>query len=140
MEIKKTHAPRKDKTPKATTKLSWRWPAKGKVQKARSALGSKGIEILGSRGSDVLAAANGKVVYSGDGLRGYGQLLIIKHNDVFLSAYAHNEKLLVKEGAAVRRGQRIALMGNSGTKRVMLHFEIRRNGKAVEPLNFLPRH
>ena len=120
--------------------VGWRWPAKGKVQKATSALGTKGIEIRGARGSPIVAAANGKVVYSGNGLRGYGNLIIVQHNDTYLSAYAHNEKLLISEGARVNAGQKIATMGNSGTKQVMLHFEIRRNGKAVEPTNYLPRH
>ena len=87
-----------------------------------------------------MAAANGKVVYSGNGLRGYGNLIIVQHNETYLSAYAHNEKLLISEGARVNAGQKIATMGNSGTKQVMLHFEIRRNGKAVEPTNYLPRH
>ena len=117
----------------------WRWPAAGKVQKATSALGTKGIEIRGKRGSPIVAAAAGKVVYSGNGLRGYGNLIIVQHNETYLSAYAHNEKLLISEGEKVSAGQRIATMGNSGTKQVMLHFEIRRNGKAVEPTNYLPR-
>ena len=120
--------------------VGWRWPAQGKVQKATSALGTKGIEIRGTRGSPIVAAANGKVVYSGNGLRGYGNLIIVQHNETYLSAYAHNEKLLISEGARVNAGQKIATMGNSGTKQVMLHFEIRRNGKAVEPTNYLPRH
>lgn len=125
--------------PSKAAKLSWQWPAQGKVSKANSALGARGIEIHGKRGSDIKAAAAGKVVYSGNGLRGYGNLVIIQHNNTYLSAYAHNEKIRVKEGAVVRAGQSIASMGNSGTKQVMLHFEIRRNGKAVEPINYLPR-
>ncbi|MEM7465947.1 MAG: peptidoglycan DD-metalloendopeptidase family protein [Pseudomonadota bacterium] len=127
------------KSPQTTKPLNWRWPAIGKVTAATSALGTKGIEITGKRGSKIIAAEAGKVVYSGDGLRGYGNLLIIQHNDLFLSAYAHNEKILVSEGINVKAGQPIATMGNSGTKQVMLHFEIRRNGKAVEPTNYLPR-
>ena len=123
----------------AAAKLNWRWPAQGKVSKATSALGTKGIEIRGKRGSNINAAAAGKVVYSGNGLRGYGNLIIVQHNETYLSAYAHNEKLLVSEGSKVRAGQPIATMGNSGTKQVMLHFEIRRDGKAVEPTNYLPR-
>lgn len=119
--------------------MKWQWPAAGKVSPASSSLGTKGIEIHGKRGSKVKAAAAGKVVYSGSGLRGYGNLVIIQHNNTYLSAYAHNEKILVPEGAIVRTGQAIASMGNSGTKQVMLHFEIRRNGKAVEPINYLPR-
>ena len=87
----------------------------------------------------MLAAAGGQVVYSGSGLRGYGKLLIVKHNETFLSAYAHNDRLLVKEGDFVKVGQRIADMGSSGTDRVKLHFEIRRDGTPVDPLKFLPR-
>ena len=119
--------------------VKWSWPAQGKVTPVSGSLGTKGIEIHGKRGSKILAAAAGEVVYSGSGLRGYGNLVIIQHNETFLSAYAHNEKLSVSEGAKVRSGQTIATMGNSGTKQVMLHFEIRRNGKAVKPINYLPR-
>ncbi|MGR8950035.1 MAG: peptidoglycan DD-metalloendopeptidase family protein [Gammaproteobacteria bacterium] len=135
--VEPNKAPPKKTT--GSTKLLWRWPAEGNVSKATSALGTKGIEIRGKRGSRVSAAAPGKVVYSGNGLRGYGNLIIVQHNEVYLSAYAHNEKLLVSEGTKVSVGQAIATMGNSGTKQVMLHFEIRRNGKAVEPTNYLPR-
>lgn len=119
--------------------LQWIWPATGSVRPATSALGTKGIEILGQRGQPVKAAAAGRVVYSGSGLRGYGRLIIVKHNEEFLSAYAHNERLLVAEGAAVKSGESIAEMGDSEAKTVMLHFEIRRDGKAVEPLKLLPR-
>lgn len=118
---------------------NWIWPATGSVRPARSALGTKGIEILGKRGQPVKAAAAGRVVYSGSGLRGYGRLIIVKHNEEFLSAYAHNERLLVAEGATVKSGESIAEMGDSEAKTVMLHFEIRRDGKAVEPLKLLPR-
>jgi lipoprotein NlpD len=90
-------------------------------------------------GEPVLAAAAGQVVYSGGGLRGYGKLLIVKHSEIFLSAYAHNDRLLVKEGDFVKAGQIIADMGSSGTDRVKLHFEIRRDGVPVDPLQFLPR-
>ena len=103
-----------------------------------SATGSTGLQIRGTRGQDVRAAAAGQVVYSGSGLRGYGQLLILKHDERFLSAYAHNDVLLVAEGAQVARGQSIARMGDSGASEVMLHFEIRRGGKAVDPLEYLP--
>lgn len=119
--------------------LKWSWPANGIVQAASTALGTKGIEILGTTGMPIKAAANGAVVYSGSGLRGYGRLIILKHSEEFLSAYAHNERLRVKEGVVVKGGQVIAEMGSTDAKRVMLHFEIRRNGKAVEPLDFLPR-
>ena len=120
-------------------RIRWFWPAAGPVQAASSALGTKGIEILGTRGTPIRAAAGGTVVYSGSGLRGYGQLIIVKHSEEFLSAYAHSERLLVVEGGNVKAGQQIAEMGDSDAKRVMLHFEIRRDGKAVEPLDYLPR-
>ena len=119
--------------------VAWTWPASGKTRRAIAASGSEGLEILGERGQPVLAAAAGQVVYSGNGLRGYGQLIIIKHNDIFLSAYAHNDKLLVTEGTRVNAGQQIALMGDSEASEVMLHFEIRKSGKAVGPLQFLPQ-
>lgn len=119
--------------------LAWTWPASGKTRRAVAASGSEGLEIIGRRGQPVLAAAGGQVVYSGNGLRGYGQLIIIKHNDTFLSAYAHNDKLLVTEGTRVNAGQQIAEMGDSEASEVMLHFEIRKGGKAVGPLQFLPQ-
>lgn len=119
--------------------VAWTWPASGKTRRAIAVSGSEGLEILGQRGQPVLAAATGQVVYSGNGLRGYGQLIIIKHNDTFLSAYAHNDKLLVTEGTRVNAGQQIAQMGDSEASEVMLHFEIRKNGKAVGPLQFLPQ-
>lgn len=117
----------------------WKWPAQGKVVRGYSTWsgGSKGIEIAGRLGEPVVASAAGRVVYSGSGLRGYGNLIIIKHNDTFLSAYAFNQKLLVKEGATVSAGQTIALMGKNTAGQVRLHFEIRRNGKPVDPLKFL---
>ena len=96
------------------------------------------MDIAGSRNVPVRAAANGRVVYQGSGLRGYGQLIIIKHNDEFLSAYAHNDRIYVKEGDAVKRGQKIADMGSTGTDRIKLHFEIRRQGVPVDPLKYLP--
>lgn len=100
---------------------------------------NKGIDLGGKLGESVLAAASGQVVYAGSGLRGYGKLLIIKHNDIFLSAYAHNDHILVKEGDLVKAGQKIADMGSSGTDRVKLHFEIRSDGKPVDPLKLLPK-
>ncbi len=118
--------------------LVWRWPASGKSRPTVAATGAQGVDILAARGQPVMAAADGQVVYSGSGLRGYGQLIIIKHNDSFLSAYAHNDKLLVSEGTKVKAGQQIAHMGDSEADEVMLHFEIRKGGKAVEPLQFLP--
>jgi lipoprotein NlpD len=106
---------------------------------ADSSVEGKGVDLAGNAGDPILAAADGEVVYSGGGLQRYGNLLIIKHDDHFLSAYAHNRALLVKEGDAVKRGQRIAELGNSGVDRYMLHFEIRQDGKPVDPAQFLPR-
>ena len=127
-----------DGSGRAVGGLVWRWPASGKTRPTVAATGAQGVDILGKRGQAVVAAADGQVVYSGSGLRGYGQLIIIKHNDSFLSAYAHNDKLLVSEGSKVKAGQQIAQMGDSEADEVMLHFEIRKGGKAVEPLQFLP--
>lgn len=120
--------------------ITWNWPVHGPLLHAFSGdgPGKKGIEIGGRRGQLVRAAAPGRVVYSGDGLIGYGQLVILKHNDTFLSAYAYNDKLLVKEGDQVGPGQPIAEMGSIGTRRAMLHFEIRRRGKPVDPMLYLP--
>src|SRR6185295_3808553 len=98
----------------------------------------KGIDIAGASGQPVTASAGGKVVYAGTGLRGYGKLIIIKHNGTFLSAYAHNRDILVKEGQQVAKGQKIAEMGNTDSEQVKLHFEIRRQGKPVDPLRYLP--
>lgn len=121
--------------------LTWRWPTGGKVIStySKSAAGRKGIDIAGKSGQTIRAAAAGKVVYSGNGLPRYGNLLIIKHNDVYLSAYAHNKSLLVQEGQIVKAGQKIATLGRSGTQRNQLHFEIRRNGKPIDPMRFLPK-
>ena len=121
--------------------VSWRWPASGQIV-SRFTTGDptrQGINIAGNGGQPVYAAAAGDVVYSGAGLIGYGELVIIKHSDEFLSAYGHNRKRLVAEGQRVTAGQHIAEMGRSGAARDMLHFEIRRNGKPVDPLPLLPR-
>lgn len=117
----------------------WQWPAIGHIiNNFASANGmNKGIDIAGKLGEPVKAAAAGKVVYCGSGLRGYGNLIIVKHNDEFLSAYAHNNRLLVHEGQQVKASEVIAEIGNSEANRVMLHFEIRRAGKPVDPLNYL---
>ena len=115
----------------------WIWPTGGKVVSTFSK-NSKGVKISGLAGQAILASAAGVVVYSGNGLRGYGNLIIIKHDDIFLSAYAHNNKLLVKEGEAVTKGQKIAEMGNTDSEAVQLHFEIRKNSKPVDPLEYLP--
>jgi len=117
----------------------WQWPTKGNVVTSFVNSGRKGVNISGREGQRIFAAADGKVVYSGGGLIGYGELIIIKHNKHYLSAYGHNEKLLVRQGDQVKRGQHIASMGQSGTERVMLHFEIRRDGKPVNPMQYLPR-
>ena len=119
--------------------LDWAWPAAGKVIAPFSDSGNKGVDIAGQSGDSVTAAGAGKVVYVGAGLRGYGNLVIIKHNSSFLSAYAHNQRILVKEGQAVKRGQEIALLGDSDADRPKLHFEIRRQGKPVDPLKYLPK-
>jgi lipoprotein NlpD len=118
--------------------VSWRWPASGKVVGTFVAGDQtrQGVDIAGSNGASVTAAADGSVVYSGNGLLGYGELIIVKHSTSFLSAYGHNRKRLVKEGDTVKAGQAIAEMG--GSNRQMLHFEIRRNGKPVNPLEYLP--
>ncbi|MCP5202078.1 MAG: peptidoglycan DD-metalloendopeptidase family protein [Gammaproteobacteria bacterium] len=122
-----------------TAALHWQWPTRGKVTAATSVTGTRGLEIRGKRGQEVKAAAAGSVVYSGSGLRGYGELIIVKHDETFLSAYAHNETRLVQEGQHVEGGQLIARMGNSEARDVMLHFEIRRNGKSVDPYQYLPK-
>ncbi|PMH43831.1 hypothetical protein BCU68_12650 [Vibrio sp. 10N.286.49.B3] len=136
-------------TPKPLTKNTkavddkvskWLWPTKGRVIKNFSSgeQGNNGIDIGGQRGQSIISTAAGSVVYSGNALRGYGNLIIIKHNDKYLSAYAHNDKLLVKEGQTVNAGQKIATMGSSGSTSVRLHFEIRYQGKSVNPKRYLP--
>jgi lipoprotein NlpD len=118
----------------------WMWPTNGTLIGRFASNGSlnKGIDIAGQLGQPVLAASNGTVVYAGSGLRGYGELVIIKHSDTYVSAYGHNRRLLVREGQQVKVGQNIAEMGSTGTDRVKLHFEIRRQGKPVDPLKYLP--
>jgi len=121
-------------------KVDWGWPADGKLISTFSETTNlKGIGIAGKPGQPVIASAPGKVLYSGDGIRGYGKLVIIKHNKAYLSVYAHNSQLLVKEGQNVVKGQKIAEMGSTDADQVKLHFEIRRFGKPVEPLKLLPR-
>lgn len=119
--------------------VAWAWPSNGKVSAAYSESGNKGVDLSGKLGDPVLAAADGKVVYAGSGLRGYGELVIIKHNATYLSAYAHNRKILVKEKDQVTRGQKIAEMGNSDADAVKLHFEIRKQGKPIDPMPYLPK-
>ena len=121
--------------------FAWSWPADGTIA-SRYVAGestSQGIDIAGQAGQPIRAAADGVVVYSGSGLVGYGELIIVKHNDAWLSAYGHNRARLVNEGQLVKAGQQIAEMGHSGAERDMLHFEIRFNGKPVDPLGYLPR-
>ena len=117
----------------------WLWPGSGVVERPYSDVLHKGIDIAGQRGDPVFATAPGVVVYAGTGVKGYGALLIVKHNEQFLSAYGHNDAMLVAEGASVDAGQQIARMGSSGTDTVKLHFEIRRQGQPVDPLRLLPR-
>jgi lipoprotein NlpD len=118
--------------------VTFAWPARGPVLNGFDDAKNKGVNIGGTAGEAVKAAADGRVVYSGNGLRGYGNLIIIKHDATYLTAYAHNRALMVKEGDAVTKGQKIAEMGNSDADRVMLHFEVRRQGKPVDPLKYLP--
>lgn len=124
----------------AARQLSWAWPVQGELLERYSANGpNKGIDIAGKKGQPILAAEAGQVVYQGSGLRGYGQLIIVKHNADFLSAYAHCDKIYVKEGNVIKRGQKIADMGSSGTDRAKLHFEVRYRGAPVDPQDYLPR-
>lgn len=127
------------KSKKNGSSLGWIWPADGVLLNRVGSGEPKGVDIAGNRGSVIRAAANGRVVYQGSGLRGYGQLIIIKHNDEFLSAYAHNDRIYVKEGDLVKRGEKIADMGSSGADRAKLHFEIRRQGVPADPLAYLPK-
>ena len=117
----------------------WFWPAEGAVSHVYSAERHKGIDLVGERGSPVMATAAGVVVYAGTGVTGYGALLIVKHNDTYLSAYGHNDALLAAEGQQVDAGQVIARMGSTSSDSVKLHFEIRRNGRPVNPTSLLPQ-
>ena len=120
---------------------SWHWPTNETVSRGFSVKeqGNKGLDFSGTVGLPILAAADGKVVYTGDALRGFGRLVIIKHSEAYLTAYAHNDKMLVKEQQWVKAGQKIATMGRSGTDKVKLHFEVRYKGKSIDPLRYLPR-
>lgn len=140
----KVNAPTKSvSTVKIPTKKvsSWRWPISGSVAKGFSNAGvsSKGIDIKGKNAEHVKAAADGTVVYAGNGLIGYGNLVIVKHNDVYLSAYAYNDRILVKEKQTVRMGDSLAVIGGKGTERPLLHFEVRRDGQPIDPLKVLPK-
>jgi len=127
--------------PATNRRVIWSWPVNGRLLSGYDgkSAGKKGINLAGNSGDPVRAAAAGKVVYSGSGLSGYGRLIIIKHNKDFLSAYAHNRKLIAAEGQWVSKGEVIARMGRSGTDRTQLHFEIRRKGRPVNPLRYLPK-
>lgn len=124
--------------PASDEEVNWMWPSSGNVIAGFDEAKNKGLDFAGNAGDPVLAAADGRVVYAGAGLRGYGNLIILKHNNTYLTAYAHNQLLLVKEDQNVRRGQKIAEMGNSDADRVKLHFEVRRQGKPVDPTKHLP--
>jgi lipoprotein NlpD len=136
-DTKPAPAPGEAKPPAAAAS-DWIWPVSGKVIEKFDEKRNKGIDIAAKEGDAVLASADGQVVYSGSGLRGYGNLVILKHGDDFISAYAHNRQILVKQGQAVKRGQRIAEVGRSDASQPKLHFEIRRLGKPVDPLAYLP--
>lgn len=131
-------APAPAATAAADDDMAFIWPASGGLVAGFDEARNKGLDIAGKAGDPVLAAADGRVVYAGAGLRGYGNLVILKHNNTYLTAYAHNQSLLVKEDQTVRKGQKIAEMGNTDADRVKLHFEIRRNGKPVDPARYLP--
>ncbi|ELY2858131.1 murein hydrolase activator NlpD [Cronobacter sakazakii] len=136
-----TQEPTVSSTTNSAPVATWRWPTEGNVIENFSAAegGNKGIDIAGSKGQAIIATADGRVVYAGNALRGYGNLIIIKHNDDYLSAYAHNDTMLVREQQEVKAGQKIATMGSSGTSSTRLHFEIRYKGKSVNPLRYLPQ-
>jgi lipoprotein NlpD len=120
-------------------RIAWSWPASGKVIRSFSdSPNQRGISIAGKLGQPVHASASGRVIFSGTGIRGFGKLIVIKHNNTFLSVYAHNSELLVKEGQNVAKGQKIAEMGSTDADQVRLHFEIRRLGKPVDPVKLLP--
>ena len=137
IEVAPQPEPQKSDIPLKQSDAEWIWPTTGKLLSSFSK-NSKGVKISGQAGQPILASAAGEVVYSGHGLRGYGNLIIIKHNNTFLSAYAHNSKILVKEGETVMKGQKIAEMGNTDADTIQLHFEIRKHGKPVDPMEYLP--
>ena len=133
-----TPAPSVAPPPASDEDVGWIWPAQGALMAGFDEAKNKGLDIAGRAGDPVIASADGRVVYAGAGLRGYGNLIILKHNNTFLTAYAHNQALFVKEDQTVKKGQKIAEMGNSDSEKVKLHFEIRRQGKPVDPAKYLP--
>lgn len=140
---RKTIAPSVRQTPPSSRsrtagEVTWRWPSEGKLVRLDLPTSDKGLNISGMLGQEIHAAAAGEVVYSGSGLLGYGKLIIIKHNDTYLSAYAHNDRILIEEGMQVTIGQQIATMGIGKNGKPLLHFEIRKNGKPVDPMRYLP--
>jgi lipoprotein NlpD len=138
--VEPTEAKPVDVKPADDESLTWGWPTQGKVSAGFNEASNKGIDIAGTTGQAITAAAPGKVIYSGSDLRGYGKLVIIKHNKTYLSVYAHNSKIVVKEGQAVAAGQKIAEMGNTDATSTKLHFEIRRLGKSVDPTKYLTQN
>lgn len=138
--VKKSQTPKSTWHSTASGNEAWIWPVSGKIERYYSADGlSKGIDIAGKMGTPIKAVRSGQVVYAGSRLKGYGQLIIVRHSSEYLSAYAHNRKMLVKEGQKVKQGDVIAELGATGAQSPLLHFEIRRNGKPVNPLNLLPK-
>lgn len=135
-----TSTPETANKPKPIQTSQWKWPTRGKVIEGFHPSNNKGIDISGKMGQAINASAAGKVIYAGSDLRGYGKLVIVKHNKTFLSVYAHNSKILVNEGQQVRAGQVIAKMGNTDTNKVKLHFEIRERGKSIDPTKYLPQN
>ncbi len=137
----KVEVKKEEPKPAKAKKVTWDWPTKGRIVAgfSNSESGNKGLDIAGSYGQDIVAAGDGRVMYAGNALRGYGNLIIIRHDDNYLSAYAHNDSLFVSEGQSIKQGQKIASMGSSGTDSVRLHFEIRYKGKSVNPLRYLPK-
>jgi len=132
-------ASKKEEPVKFARDINWQWPTKGKLIKSNSPISKKGLDIAGKKGQLIKASGAGVVVYSGSGLLGYGRLIIIKHNETYLSAYAHNSVLMVKEGDSVASGQQIAKMGQDSNGKTLLHFEIRKNGNPVAPAKYLPK-
>ncbi len=130
---------KKAESDKFARNINWQWPTKGKLIRSNSPISKKGLDIAGKKGQIIKASGAGIVVYSGSGLLGYGRLIIIKHNETYLSAYAHNSVLMVKEGDSVSSGQQIAKMGQDSNGQTLLHFEIRKNGNPVEPAKYLPK-